>query len=85
MTIPPGARKRPGPEPSPWAQAGLALMIPTIMLAGPLAGWLIAWGLQRWLGWGEWTLWVMLPLGFIAGIRETIKVIRRITQSSGGS
>jgi F0F1-type ATP synthase assembly protein I len=70
----------PGPKnPSPWGQAGLALMIPSLMVAGPLAGFLIAWLIGRWTGWqSRWITVGLVLLGMVAGVRETIKVIRRI-------
>lgn len=64
---------------NPYAQAGLALTIPMILAAGPLAGLLLGWLLQRWFGLGSWIVIVMLVLGLIAGARETIKVIRRLS------
>lgn len=66
-------------ESNPYAAAGLALMIPMVMVAGPLAGLLLGWLLQRWFGLGSWILGVMLLLGLIAGARETIKIIRRLS------
>lgn len=71
--------KRDKKEPSGYTQAGLAMMIPTIMVAGPFAGLLLGWLLQRWLGLGSWIVGVMLLLGLIAGLRETIKIIRRLS------
>ncbi|MCE5230950.1 AtpZ/AtpI family protein [bacterium] len=71
--------KRDKQEPDAYAKAGLAMMIPMLMAAGPIAGLLVGWALQRWLGWGKWILWVMLVLGLIAGARETINVIKRLS------
>lgn len=69
-----------GPKESEgYTKAGMAMMIPMLMAAGPLSGLLVGWLLQRWLGLGRWILWVMLILGLIAGARETIQVIKRIS------
>ena len=57
----------------------MALTIPALMVSGPLVGMGLGWLIQRWTGWGPWIKWVMLGLGLIAGIRETIKVIRKIS------
>lgn len=61
-------------------QLGLAMGIPMLMLAGPLTGFCMAWAMRRWLGWPEWVTYVMVLLGFVAGIRETIRVIQRISK-----
>lgn len=64
---------------NPWTKAGLALMIPSVMAAGPLAGLLIAWLVRRLTGWGDWVTAVLILLGLAAGVRETIRIIRRLS------
>lgn len=71
--------RRQPPEPSPWQQAGLALSIPSLLAAGPLAGWLIGWLIQRWTGWGNWVVVVFVFVGLAAGIRESIRVIQKLS------
>ena len=70
---------RPSTGPGLWTQAALALMIPSLMLAGPVVGFGIAWLIGRWTGWRpQWFTILMVLLGLAAGIRETIRVIRRL-------
>ena len=81
------------PPPSPskppdhqWRQASLALSVPTVMAAGPLLGILVGWALVRWLDppppW-DWRLKaVALLICTLAGLRETIKLIKRISSHS---
>ena len=80
MPIDPPRRSSPPPEPSDsqWGKAGLALLIPSLMAAGPAAGLLIGWLIRRWTGWGSWVTIVFLFLGLVAGVREVIQVIRRL-------
>ena len=68
------------PPLNPWTQAGMAMTIPMMMLAGPLVGYGIGWLLRRWLGWGAWIEMGMLVLGFVAGVRESVAIIRRMGQ-----
>ncbi len=69
-----------------WRQAGLAFSLPMMMLAGPLVGYFLAYGIVRWFGWtGPWAgrlKLVGLAFGIVAGIRETYKVIRKISSDS---
>jgi F0F1-type ATP synthase assembly protein I len=59
-------------EPGQYMRLGLAMMIPGLLLSGPIVGYLIGRGLQKWLGWGNWIVIVMLILGLGAAARETI-------------
>ena len=72
----------PGPEgprePNPWRQAGLATTIPMMLLAGGLVGFGLGWLIRHFTGWGRWVELVGLALGFIAGVRESILIIRRL-------
>jgi F0F1-type ATP synthase assembly protein I len=67
------------PPDNPWLQAGVALTIPALLVSGPLVGYGLGWLIRRWTGWGPWVDVLMLLLGLIAGARETIKVIRKIS------
>ena len=73
-------------RPNPWAQASLALSSPTLMVAGPLAGGLLALGAIWAFGIGEpWAGRIKIAgiiVGLVAGARETLKVIRRISDAS---
>ena len=56
--------------------AGLLAIIPIVLATGPLGGYLIADLLVKKLGLPGYATAVCVILGFIAGIRETIKIIR---------
>lgn len=64
---------------SGWAAVGMAMTIPMMLLAGALVGYGLGWLVQRWTGWGDWVLAIGIGLGFAAGVRETIKIIRRLS------
>lgn len=74
--------KDPAQEPQ-WRQASLALMVPTTMLAGPIAGFLIAQALFYFFEIPEdWTGRVMvisIILGTTAGMRESYKILKKIS------
>jgi ATP synthase protein I len=70
---------KPDKHVNPWQQAGMALVIPMMLASGPLVGYGLGWLLRRWTGWGGWVIPVCIALGFAAGVRETIKIIRRIS------
>lgn len=56
--------------------AGLLAIIPIILLAGPLGGYLIADLLIKKIGLPVQVAVICVILGFIASVRETIKIIR---------
>ena len=60
--------------------AGLALMIPSLMLAGPLAGLLLGRWLGGMAGHGDGGGLIGLALGLAAGGREVIKILRRMSK-----
>ena len=63
--------------------AGLLAIIPIVLATGPLGGYLIADLLVKRLGFPGYTIAFCVIIGFIAGIRETIKVIRIALKSKG--
>lgn len=69
-----------------WRQASMALSLPMMMLAGPLVGYFLAVGLIHWFDIGP--LWadrikiIGVILGVMAGVRETIIVIRKLSKGS---
>lgn len=75
MNQEPGKDKQPGA----YTQIGIAMSIPMLLASGPLVGFGLAWLIRRWTGWGAWVTWVMIVLGMVAGIRETIKAIRKLS------
>jgi F0F1-type ATP synthase assembly protein I len=72
----PAAQK---PPPGAWSQVGMALSIPTLMVSGPLVGYGLGWLVRHWTGWGAWVEALLMALGMIAGVREVIKIIRKIS------
>jgi ATP synthase protein I len=59
-------------------KAGLGVTIPTMLAASVIVGSIIGWHLDKWLGTGPWLFFLFLFLGFAAGIREMILLIRKI-------
>lgn len=60
-------------------QLGLALSIPSLLVAGPLVGYGLGWLIRRWTGWGSWVTMAMVLVGIAAGIRQVVQVIRRLS------
>lgn len=71
---------------NPWQQASLALSLPMMMLAGPIVGYFLAVGLVHWFEigppWAGRTKIIGVLLGTLAGLRETVNVIRKLTKGS---
>lgn len=63
---------------NPYRSIGLGISIPGILCACLLIGAGLGSLLDRWLSTGPWLLLLFLCFGFVAGIRETIKLIRRM-------
>jgi ATP synthase protein I len=61
---------------------GLAMTIPTTLAATIIVGTAIGYYLDKWLGTGPWLLLLFLFLGIGAGIRETIRLIRKLDKDS---
>jgi len=61
------------------------MTIPMLLAAGPLVGYFLGHGLDRWLGTDPWFTVIGGILGFAAGVNETIRIIRTIQrdQSDG--
>lgn len=70
---------REGEYGSAMRQVGAALSIPGLLLAGPLVGYGLGWTAKTYLGAPAWITLVMLLLGLISGIRESILVIRKLS------
>jgi len=60
-------------------QVGLLTMIPFLLLASPLIGYGMGWCLDK-LFHTSFLAWVFLALGMVAGVREVVRVIRRVSQ-----
>ncbi len=52
-------------------------LIPLILAVSPLVGFGMGYLLDQWLGTGQVLRLVFLGLGFIAGVREMIRLLRR--------
>jgi ATP synthase protein I len=58
-------------------QVGAYITIPFILLASPLVGWLLGSWLDKKFHTQPYLLLLCIFLGFLAGIREVIRVIKR--------
>lgn len=58
--------------------ASLAALIPAILVLSPLVGWFLGKWVGGWIHFPRQGALVGVLLGFIAGVRETITLIRRI-------
>ncbi len=59
-----------------WRQVGLLTSIPFILALAPIIGLVIGQQLERHFGAPHWLSYVLLVLGFVAGVRETINIIK---------
>ena len=59
---------------------GLLGMIPIILAVAPLVGYGLGYLLDRWLHTGWALRIVFLVLGFVAGVREMLRLLRRARQ-----
>lgn len=59
-----------------WRQAGLLATIPFILALAPIVGFVIGNWLDAKLRTKPWLGVVLLVLGFVAGVRETIQIIK---------
>ena len=65
-----------------WGEYGLALMIPPLMMAGPMVGYGLGYLAQKHLHWGDWAPLAGLFLGFMAAIREIIVILKKISKDT---
>ncbi len=61
-------------------QLGLLTTIPMILAAAPLVGFYLGHWLDRWLGTEPWITYGMLAIGLVAGIRETVLILRKASR-----
>jgi ATP synthase protein I len=64
---------RPGPEAGP-SPLGQAMRLSTEFIAGVLAGGILGWMFDRYLGTKPWGLIVLLMLGFATGVYNVMRV-----------
>ena len=67
-------------------QASLALTLPMLMVAGPVVGYFFAWLIIRWFDVGPpWDGRIRIigtVIGALAGFRETVRVIKKISSEN---
>lgn len=61
---------------SGWRQIGLLSSIPFILALAPIVGYFLGKYLDQKFRTQPWLSLVLLGLGFVAGVRETIKIIK---------
>lgn len=59
-----------------WRQVGLLTTIPFILALAPIVGYLLGQYLDKRFHTRPWLSVVLLALGFVAGVRETINIIK---------
>jgi ATP synthase protein I len=59
-----------------WRQVGLLSSIPFILALAPIIGFLLGKFLDQRLRTQPWLSCILLGLGFIAGVRETINIVK---------
>jgi ATP synthase protein I len=59
-----------------WRQVGLLTTIPFILALAPIVGYLLGQYLDNRFHTRPWLGIILLGLGFVAGVRETIKIIK---------
>jgi len=59
-----------------WRQVGLLSAIPFILALSPIVGYFLGKYLDKKFHTEPWLTFVMLGLGFVAGVRETIKIVQ---------
>ena len=65
---------------SGWRQIGLLSSIPFILALAPIVGYFLGKYLDQKFRTQPWLSLVLLGLGFVAGVRETIKIIKMSQQ-----
>jgi len=59
-----------------WRQIGLLSSIPFILALAPIVGFLLGKFLDQKFRTQPWLSLILLVLGFVAGVRETIKIVK---------
>ena len=59
-----------------WRQIGLLSSIPFILALAPIVGYFLGKFLDQKFQTEPWLSLVLLALGFVAGVRETIKIVK---------
>ncbi len=59
-----------------WRQIGLLSSIPFILALAPIVGYFLGQYLDTKFRTGPWLSFILLILGFVAGVRETIHIVK---------
>jgi hypothetical protein len=59
-----------------WRQIGLLSAIPFILALAPIVGYFLGTYLDKKFQTEPWLQFILLGLGFIAGVRETVKIVK---------
>ena len=60
-----------------WIKVGSLLsLIPFVLVAGPLMGYLAFDYLQKQFGAPPYVSYILITIGFVAGVRETVRIIK---------
>jgi len=65
--------------------AGMVSFIPIVLAAGPLSGFLFGDYLTKTFRLPSYILYISIIIGFIASIRETVRIIKVVVKISGKS
>jgi len=60
------------------SRVGLGIMIPTVFAASVVVGCALGWWLDEILGTGPWLTLIFLGFGMAAGVREVLRMLRRM-------
>ena len=61
-------------------KVSVVMLIPMMFLAGPVVGFLIGYGLDLKFHWDPWGKTICSLLGFVASVREVMKLIKQATK-----
>lgn len=64
-----------------YRQVGLLAVIPMVLLAGPLIGFMIGNYLDNWLGSSPWLMIVFAILGAVAAVRQTMNLLSKANET----
>ncbi len=65
-------------------RAGVGVMIPAVLSASIFVGAWLGWSFDKWLGTTPWGILVGLFLGIGAGVRETIRLLKKMNSGKDG-
>ena len=66
-------------------QLGLLTVIPAMLAVAPLIGFFMGSWIDRWFGTAPVFKLIFLAVGFVAGVRETISLIKKSQETENGS